>query len=241
MPVSEQDFLAGRYGAAPAAAPGPRPLAPVAPGASEYDAFAEDHVRSLEEDRQARMRSAITAAARGNPDTAAEQHRLMRTSGLPLRVIERDMEDIKAREFTRGLDIARLAAQSPILAQQLTDPAFTRVAVDDIPNLSTLEQSVGRAVRYMMGADSGGGIFGTARASVHGTAEAFASVKGAAVDLGDAAVSPLLGPDNWFRRMGDFYRGQSAVFHQRAEAARPKASPASVSSWTQASSPCSRT
>jgi Large polyvalent protein associated domain 22 len=124
--------------------------APVAP-----DAAANPYLSLVEEDRKTReayTRTVLETALRDKPDVAAERQRLAVTSGLPLRVVERNLDDVRVKEQARTIDLLRMAQDSPILARQLVDPTFTTLAVDDLPTLSKIEKAVGNATRYVMGA-----------------------------------------------------------------------------------------
>lgn len=136
-------------------APAAKPASPAAPG-SRFDA-----VLDAERDANTQFtRTVVEQALRGNPDQAAESQRLASTSGLPLRVVERNLDEVRRKEAARALDLARMAQESPVLARQLADPAFTTKAVDDVGALTQVERAVRSITRYAMGADVGGGLAG---------------------------------------------------------------------------------
>jgi len=108
--------------------------------------------------QQNRARTVIEAALKDDPDLAAERLRLSQTSGLPLPVIERNLEELRVKERARAIDLVRLAEESPVLYRQLVDPTFAATSVDDLDTLKNLERSVGRGVAYVMGADGKGGL-----------------------------------------------------------------------------------
>ena len=136
-------------------APAAKPASPAAPG-SRFDA-----VLDAERDANTQFtRTVVEQALRGNPDQAAESQRLASTSGLPLRVVERNLDEVRRKEAARALDLARMAQESPVLARQLADPAFTTKAVDDVGTLTQVERAVRSITRYAMGADVGGGLAG---------------------------------------------------------------------------------
>ncbi len=108
--------------------------------------------------QQNRARTVIEAALKDDPDLAAERLRLSRTSGLPLRVIERNLEELRVKERARAIDLVKMAEESPVLYRQLVDPTFTATSVDDLDTLKNLERAVGRGVAYVMGADGQGGL-----------------------------------------------------------------------------------
>lgn len=108
--------------------------------------------------QQNRARTVIEAALKDDPDLAAERLRLSQTSGLPLRVIERNLEELRVKERARAIDLVKMAEESPVLYRQLVDPAFVATSVDDLDTLKNLERAVGRGVAYVMGADGQGGL-----------------------------------------------------------------------------------
>jgi hypothetical protein len=108
--------------------------------------------------QQNRARTVIESALQGDPDIAAERLRLSQTSGVPLPVVERNLEALRLKERARAIDLIQLAQESPVLYRQLVDPTFTTTSIDDLDTLKNLERSVGRGVRYVMGADGKGGL-----------------------------------------------------------------------------------
>lgn len=122
-----------------------------------------------------RTRTVLEMAVKDNPDVAAERLRLSQTSGLPPEVVQRNYEELKTKERARAIDLANMAAESPVLYRQLVDPTFTTTAIDDLDTLKTIETSVARGVRYAMGADGKGGLP--------------KDLGGAAVDVGLAATA----------------------------------------------------
>jgi hypothetical protein len=119
-----------------------------------------------------RARTVIELALKDDPDLAAERLRVSQTSGVPLRVVERNLDELRLKERARSIDLINMAEESPVLYRQLTDPTFTTTSVDDLDTLKNIERSVGRGIAYTMGADGRGGL---------------------PTDLGDAAVSIGLG------------------------------------------------
>lgn len=154
------DFFAERRGA-PAGAASATP---------DLDTFFAERRQAQAAEQEARIRKSIEFATKDDPELAAERRRLSQTSGLPINVVERNLEELRAKETAKAYDLVRLAKTSPILYRQLTDPQFTAESVDDIFTLENLERSVGKGVRYVMGADAKGGLP--------------SDIKGAAVTLG---------------------------------------------------------
>lgn len=136
---------------------------------------------------QARARTVLETALKDDPEIAAERQRLSKTTGVPLRVVERNLEELRVKERARMIDLAGMAEQSPVLYRQLVDPTFTSVASDDIPTLTKLE----RAMRYVVGAGDGNSLAGdVARGAVDvglgataGVGEGIFNITGAVYDL----------------------------------------------------------
>ena len=178
--------------------------------------------REASESRHALTRTVLESAMKANPEQAAEQQRLAKTSGLPLRVVERNLADVKAKEQARAIDLITMAGKSPVLARQLTDPTFTSVAVDDLSVLSQLEQSIGRTVRYMMGAGPAGGIVGDLKSSLYRSAAAVEGTKRAAMETIAPWAEFLTGNrDNWFAGMANYYGGLARANTAEAERLAP--------------------
>lgn len=108
--------------------------------------------------QQRRARTIIETALKDDPELAAERQRLSQTSGLPLRVIERNLEEVRIKERAKAIDLVRMASESPVLYRQLTDPTFTTTAIDDLGTLEKIERAVGKTAAFVMGADGSGGL-----------------------------------------------------------------------------------
>jgi len=108
--------------------------------------------------QQNRARTVLESALRDDPDLAAERLRVSQTSGVPLRVVERNLDELRVKERARAIDLVSMAQDSPVLYRQITDPTFATTSVDDLGTLKNLERSIGKGVRYAMGADGKGGL-----------------------------------------------------------------------------------
>lgn len=108
--------------------------------------------------QQNRARTVLETALRDDPDLAAERLRVSQTSGVPLRVVERNLDELRVKERARAIDLVNMAQESPVLYHQITDPTFATTSVDDLDTLKNLERSVAKGVRYAMGADGKGGL-----------------------------------------------------------------------------------
>ena len=112
--------------------------------------------RQAQEMGQNRARTVLEMALKDDPDLAAERLRLSQTSGVPLRVVERNLEELRVKERARAVDLVSMAQESPVLYRQLVDPTFATTSVDDLDTLKNLEQSVRKGVRYVVSADGKG-------------------------------------------------------------------------------------
>lgn len=183
--------------------------APPADASNPYLAIAQDEQKS----QQSRARFVIEQALKGNPELAAERQRLSQTSGLPLAVIERNLEEVRRKEAAAAIDLARMAEESPVLARQLVDPTFTSVAVDD---LSTLE-TVGKFVNDLGGAMKSG-VFRASRGAA-GTFQAGFELLAPALDFLEPVTAVGGNP---LRRLAEGFAMQGAAAGQTAEAAMPR-------------------
>lgn len=107
-----------------------------------------------------RARTVIEHALRDDPDIAAERLRISKMSGVPLRVVERNLDELRIKERARAIDIARMAQNSPILARQLTDPTFATTSVDDLDTLANIERAVRDGVKYVTGGEAADDVVG---------------------------------------------------------------------------------
>jgi len=122
------------------------------PADNSADAFFKRRREEEAKAQQAQARAVIELALKDDPEIAAERQRLSKTSGLPLRVVERNLEEVRIKERARAIDLVRMAQDSPVLARQLVDPNFTTVASDDIPVLTKIERAVNGTFQYLTGA-----------------------------------------------------------------------------------------
>ena len=146
------------------------PVAPV-PVDDVYGAMAAQEA----EQQQAALKASIAHAVRVPPEQAGAQRSLAERTGLPLDVVSRNQADVEQQQ--RAREVYDAAAHSPILAQQLLDPEFAKIAQDDTPALTTVER-----------------ILLPVRAA---TAGLFASIPAGLLGLGEAAtktVAPIVEP-----------------------------------------------
>jgi hypothetical protein len=111
--------------------------------------------------QQSQVRTVLELAYKDNPDVAAERQRLSQTSGVPLRVVERNLEELRVKEQARAVDLLSMAQDSPVLYRQLMDPTFTTTSVDDLDTLKNLEKTVKGLPRDLAGAATSLGLGAT--------------------------------------------------------------------------------
>jgi hypothetical protein len=197
--------MTGQYDAILDAEQGSAP----ATGPSSYDSVLDQEVQQ----NQQRARTVFEKALAINPDQAAQSSKLMKTTGLPMAVIERNLEEVKRKDQARMLDLARMAEDSPVLARQMLDPAFTNQAHDDVDTLS----SIGKFF-----SDTGG----SAKAGVFNASKGAAGVFRAGLEL----VAPVLDPlesvtaigGNPLRRLAEGFAMQADAAGKTAKGAAPK-------------------
>lgn len=76
-----------------------------------------------------------------NPDKAGEARRIASNTGMDESVVDRNFD--QAKNESRLRDLQSALASSPILARQLTDPSFAKLAHDDVENLLGVTGTIG--------------------------------------------------------------------------------------------------
>lgn len=112
------------------------PAAPAAPAKSKdaYDTILDEF--SAQQDKA--LQQSLTQAMKVAPQQAATTQQLAKVSGLPEDVVERNKDVVQQQVKLR--EIQSLLAASPILARQMQDPAFAKLAHSDANTLSTIER-----------------------------------------------------------------------------------------------------
>lgn len=175
-----------------------------------YDALLDQ----VQAGRDAQMRVSLDQALSVLPERAASTQSLARATGLPEDVVERNFDSVQKQAKAQALQ--SLLATSPILARQMSDPAFAKLAHTDAENLSGIEK-VFEALKS------------TGRAGVAGLYSMGAGLVGLAqmpFDVAAPVLDPLVGnllPENPFRRVGtglsEYRQGIAAL----GDAAMPRA------------------
>ena len=116
--------------------PDTAPVAPVAPTQSKdaYDTILDE----FQTQQNAATQQSLTQALKVAPQQAATTQQLAKASGLPEDVVERNQDVVQKQVKLQQLQ--SLLASSPILARQMQDPNFAKLAQDDANNLSLIER-----------------------------------------------------------------------------------------------------
>jgi hypothetical protein len=84
----------------------------------------------------------IRQATRGNPDKAMEYNTLAKSQNLPADTVERNYPEVSARAHQQSIDTAALRRDNPATASYLSNPANAQVSIDDIDQLTGLENEL---------------------------------------------------------------------------------------------------
>lgn len=171
-----------------------------APAANDnpYTSLAQ---QDLELSKQ-RLKGMLDVVSPVNPDEAAESLKLSRSSGLSEQTVQDNLIEVRRKERVRLFDAQRVLSQSPVLARQLLDPNFAKIAQDDIDHTSAIE----RAFNYMTGLPGGkkNTLLGDLSAGAFEASRGAAGVFRAGAELAAPVLDPLTGtilPENPLRRM----------------------------------------
>lgn len=100
------------------------------------------NIRARQEKARQQMVESFNVGVQQDPVKAREADRYARELGLPVGVAERKLDEVAKIVARRNFDAEQMAALNPTLAQQLRDPAFAKMAHDDIDNLSIYERAM---------------------------------------------------------------------------------------------------
>lgn len=123
----------------------PAPVPAPAANDNPYTSLAQ---QDLELSKQ-RLKGVLDIVSPVNPDQAAESLKLSRSSGLPAQTVQDNLIEVRRQERLRLLNTQRILTESPVLARQLMDPDFAKIAHDDIPPMSNLEMSASYITRSL--------------------------------------------------------------------------------------------
>lgn len=139
QPTSPYDTLVDQLPAAPV-----EPAAKDAGVQGQYVPDAYDNLLTTQQENEdQQMLQSFHAAVRSSPDLAAEAQRIAGQLGLPADVAERNIDQVRQILAVRQFEGMELSKHSPILARQLRDPAFAKLAQDDLHSLGDIERLFG--------------------------------------------------------------------------------------------------
>lgn len=154
-------------------------------GGGTYTALAADEAAGRQNALNASLRLAVPA----DPVRAAKTRTLAGAAGLPDEVVDRNADTVTTQVRVR--ELRRLMADSPILARQMTDPAFARIAHDSAESLSLLERAAA------MPRAAVAGLVADVPSGAYGLMESFAKLL---APIGDPLAGTIL-PENPLRRI----------------------------------------
>ncbi|MDO9597266.1 MAG: hypothetical protein Q7J47_06050 [Azoarcus sp.] len=135
----------------------------------------------------------LDMATKAAPDRAASAQQLAKSSGLPADLVERNFEEVQRREKVRQMQT--VLAQSPVLARQMRDPDFAKIAHDEVESLAGLEKVLRPAKRALRSA--GAGVSFDISSGFYGALETGAKL---VAPLADPLAGTIL-PENPLRRI----------------------------------------
>lgn len=113
--------------------PTTEPVAPVQ-GGDAYDAI----LNEFDAQQDAALKQSLGQALKVLPQQAATTQQLAKASGLPADLVERNKDVVQQQVKLKELQ--SLLSASPILARQMQDPQFAKLAHSDANTLSTIEK-----------------------------------------------------------------------------------------------------
>ncbi len=108
---------------------------------SDVDQWADAGLKALQQSTAEQVRASVSQALPVNPDKEAETRRFAAAANVPL-VTARALPDVtKVQAQMSGFDADVIARQFPTTAQLLAHPDLARIAHDDIPKTTQVEQA----------------------------------------------------------------------------------------------------
>ena len=83
------------------------------------------------------MQPVLDMATKIQPERAASAQGLAKSTGLPVEIVERNFDEVQRREQIRNMQ--DILGRSPVLARQMMDPEFAKLAHQDLEPLSGIE------------------------------------------------------------------------------------------------------
>lgn len=191
-------------------APLPAAQPPVPQGDDVYDKILD---QSLAAQNQA-ISTSLEQAIKVLPDKAAGAQELAKATGLPLDAVERNFDEVS--RYAKIKELQSFLASSPILARQMADPEFAKLAQRDVQNLGALEK-VFEESRNL------GRVIGS---SAYGMSAGAVGAARAPVELLAPLLDPLAGtllPENPLRRVEQGLANYQGSIQAQADRLMPQA------------------
>lgn len=135
----------------------------------------------------------LEGASKGGPDRTAAAYGLAKSTGLPVEVVERNLEEVTRRERVKRM--RALLEFSPVLAKQMREPEFARLAHDDAEPLGGIEAALQPITRPLRSAAAG--LTFDVSSGFYGVLETGAKL---VAPLADSLAGTIL-PENPLRRV----------------------------------------
>ena len=109
---------------------------------TDVDQWAAAGASVLQQDRTEQIKASMGVALPGNPDQEAQLRRYAQQVGVPMESARALPDQVKVQAQLSAFDAHGLASQFPATGQWLTNPDNARVAVDDVHQITQVEQAV---------------------------------------------------------------------------------------------------
>ncbi len=109
-------------------------------GSINKPAASDQLIQGWKTSQDQRFAISVQQAVKIDPNNAAQIQQLAKELSLPTDVVQRNKADLDAFVRSRRIEMAILARDNPVLAQQFGNPDFAAVAHDDYNNLSRTER-----------------------------------------------------------------------------------------------------
>lgn len=168
--------------------------ASVQPSKDNFDAIYD---RLMDEDEMRQQRQSVTVlelTSQANPDQAARARKLSTELNLLPDLVESHLPEVERRK--QAQDARHILAVNPILARQISDPEFAKIAHDDVDNLGGIERVLRQ---FSGGAIEAAGMQASGFSELYGVGER-AIVRSVRSLFGDNAAEFLTTPaayDPW--------------------------------------------
>jgi hypothetical protein len=86
------------------------------------------------------IRASTVRAIQSNPESVAQARKLSTKTGIPLEVVERNLDEVSKKQKLNEYDL--LVEGSPYLAERLKDVEFAKIAHDDTESLKDMEARI---------------------------------------------------------------------------------------------------